>query len=120
MALQLYGLDESARCLVKNQTESSQKQVYKMRAAVAYGLERFWGESMRLQDKEPDKAEYWRSVWNKLADILQPANIALPRHQDVQPQANSLWNLEKEDRQIALAVLTQLCDCLVWWTQRYF
>jgi hypothetical protein len=33
--------------------------------------------------------------------------------------AEQLWQLSHEDQQIALAVLTQLCDCLVWWTQRY-
>ncbi len=118
MALQLYGLDESARRLVKAQPESSLREAYKMRAAVAYGLERFWGEPMRLQDNEA-KAQYWRSVWNELVAILQPANINLPNYENVQRQADSLWNLDKEDRQIALAVLTQLCDCLVWWTQRY-
>jgi hypothetical protein len=30
-----------------------------------------------------------------------------------------LWNLEIDDQRVALMVLTQFCDALVWWTQRY-
>jgi hypothetical protein len=30
-----------------------------------------------------------------------------------------LWSIPLEDQRVAVAVLTQLCDCLVWWTQRY-
>jgi hypothetical protein len=36
--------------------------------------------------------------------------------------ADGLWRFSEEhpdDQRVALAVLTQLCDCLVWWTQRY-
>jgi hypothetical protein len=36
--------------------------------------------------------------------------------------AKKLWNFAQnnpDDNRIALAVLTQLCDALVWWTQRY-
>jgi hypothetical protein len=37
----------------------------------------------------------------------------------VQAMAEKLWELKLEDQRITLAVLMQLCDCLVWWTQRY-
>jgi hypothetical protein len=33
--------------------------------------------------------------------------------------AKELWDLPLSDRRIVLMVLTQLCDSLVWWTQRY-
>ncbi|AKV67195.1 hypothetical protein VL20_2078 [Microcystis panniformis FACHB-1757] len=39
--------------------------------------------------------------------------------ESVQAMAEKLWELKLEDQRITLAVLTQLCDCLVWWTQRY-
>ena len=39
--------------------------------------------------------------------------------ESVQKMAEKLWTLEIETQRIALAVLMQLCDCLVWWTQRY-
>ncbi|MGG6265707.1 hypothetical protein ACQ4M3_19935 [Leptolyngbya sp. AN03gr2] len=37
----------------------------------------------------------------------------------VQAMSEKLWALRLEDQRIAIAVLTQLCDCIVWWTQRY-
>jgi len=37
----------------------------------------------------------------------------------IKTMAKKLWDLSLEDQRITLAVLTQLCDCLVWWTQRY-
>ena len=39
--------------------------------------------------------------------------------------AEELWNLDDDDdnrkmkRKIALSILIQLCDSIVWWTQRY-
>jgi hypothetical protein len=33
--------------------------------------------------------------------------------------AEKLWEIDIQDQRVAMAVLTQLCDCLVWWTQRY-
>ncbi|MFM6403783.1 MAG: hypothetical protein ACKPGT_03670, partial [Microcystis sp.] len=77
---------------------------------------------------------YWRDVWQKFVDILEDAGLRVPRGkinpQDkpeaqtkaIQAIAREFWNQETfplEDQRIALYVLTQLCDSLVWWTQRY-
>ncbi|MEA5471119.1 RAMP superfamily CRISPR-associated protein [Spirulina sp. 06S082] len=112
---------------------------HKMRMTVAYGLERFWGEPFRLDgQKEKDKADYWRAVWSETAQILASAGITLPDRQippdntqEIQKIAKEIWEGTEEekknktredilgDRKVALMVLTQFCDCLVWWTQRY-
>ena len=63
MAWQSYGLDQAAQKLVldaKQRNKDSLNQGYKMRMSVAYGLERFWGEHLRLQNKEPEKSQYWK------------------------------------------------------------
>jgi hypothetical protein len=117
MSWQFYGLDGVARRLVKQQTEDTIKESHKMRMTVAYGLERFWGEQLRLQGQP--EADFWRDTWNEFVNVLAQADIKLEKHQTVDPMADHLWNLSREEQQIALAVLTQLCDCLVWWTQRY-
>jgi hypothetical protein len=92
---------------------------YRMRQTITYGLERFWGEQYRLEGEDQVRADYWSSVWNKLVNILAEGGVILPQHQDVDMMANELWKLDMTDQQIALAVLTQFCDCLIWWTQRY-
>ena len=33
--------------------------------------------------------------------------------------SQKLWDLDIDEQRVAIAVLTQLCDSLVWWTQRY-
>ena len=135
MTFQYYGLDERARKLIKNQItrgqknslDSSEMQIlikesHKMRQAIIYGLERFWGEHLRLQDKnklDSAKSEFWGDAWNELVDILELADVKLPNYKDINKMADQLWNLSIDDQQIALAVLTQLCDAMVWWTQRY-
>ena len=132
MSWEFYGLDERARKLVKQQLASAReanlpaketqiliKESHKMRQTVAFGLERFWGEQLRLQDKEPAKANYWRDTWNELVMILKEGEVNLPQHQNVDAMADALWKISPENQQIALSVLTQLCDSLVWWTQRY-
>lgn len=135
MSFNFYGLDERARKLIKNQIQKANeknldekdiqiliKESHKMRQAVIYGLERFWGEQLRLESNKPlesAKAKFWRDIWNELVDILKLADVNLPNHKDVDKMAEQLWNLSRENQQIALAVLTQLCDSLVWWTQRY-
>ncbi|MEH2337881.1 hypothetical protein [Nostoc sp.] len=61
MAWNSYGLDQEAQKLVlaaKLRDQTSLKQSYKMRMAVAYGLERFWGEHLRLQKNEPNKSQF--------------------------------------------------------------
>ncbi|MDY6785520.1 MAG: hypothetical protein SW833_23720 [Cyanobacteriota bacterium] len=109
---------------------------HKMRMTVAYGLERFWGEQFRLEKQNKDKANYWKVVWQKVAEILQEAGIKLPNKeirsnnpnkqqkeveetQNIRQMAEAIWKMEPDDRAIALMVLTQFCDSLVWWTQRY-
>lgn len=159
MPWQPYALDEKARKLVKDAKEGDKeitelskqafKESYKMREAVAYGLERFWGEAKRHEEKEPAIAKYWKQTWNTLVEILKQADatislptydtgstssekpsqpqtdaepgkvINLPIHDEVSAMADKLWELDRESQQIALAVLAQLCDCMVWWTQRY-
>lgn len=127
-----YGLDRKAQQLVltaKQRDTDSLNQAFKMREAVAYGLERFWGEHLRLQgknQKDQAKSDYWLETWDTLVEIMGKAQIEIPSDrvnsndpQSVQAMAEKLWALEIETQRIALAVLTQLCDCLVWWTQRY-
>lgn len=123
-----YALDRKARILVKNALEGDKgikeaskqafKEAYKMRTTVSYGLERFWGEAQR-HEKDSALAKYWKATWNVLVETLQQTDVKLPKHNDVAKMADDLWKLPREDQQIALAVLTQLCDCMVWWTQRY-
>jgi|SRR6476661_1207563 hypothetical protein len=133
MSWQPYALDSRARRLVTSQSANSLREAYKMREAVAFGLERFWGESMRYRTNQErfeeqqklDKAEiekakagYWEDVWNELVEVIKE-DISLPEHKDVKVGNNQLWNLSRDSQEVALAVLIQLCDCLVWWTQRY-
>jgi hypothetical protein len=135
-----YNLDRAAQELVLKYRDSEKvlNESHKMRTTVAYGLERFWGEHLRLIDKndatDGQKGRYWRDVWQKFVDILEDAGLRVPRGkinpQDkpeaqtkaIQAIAREFWNQETfplEDQRIALYVLTQLCDSLVWWTQRY-
>jgi hypothetical protein len=76
--------------------------------------------------QEPTKSRYWKSTWDALADILQDSGLEIPNDsvdpddmQSIQLMSEKLWQLSLEDQRIALSVLTQLCECLVWWTQRY-
>ncbi|MFM7447839.1 MAG: hypothetical protein ACKO24_04485 [Leptolyngbyaceae cyanobacterium] len=140
MAWNPYGLDQIAHRLVQRALEidadstisgdSCLREVYEMRESVAYGLERFWGEQLRHQNKEQHKnATYWQETWEKLVATLGEAGVLLPNDADVGTMAQKLWGdiplndtgvkLTHENRQLALAVLAQLCDCMVWWTQRY-
>jgi hypothetical protein len=135
MPLQLYDLDRRAHDLVlaartsEDQTnEKILNEAHKMRATVAYGLERFWGEHIRLLRDSQAKSNFWKQTWNELASILRLiSNIQLPINtigvddtDGIRIATNHLWNtLNKEDRKLAQAVLTQLCDSIVWWTQRY-
>ena len=133
MGWNYYGLDREAQQLVlaaKKRDDASLNQAFKMREAVAYGLERFWGEHLRLQGKnseeERNKGIYWKETWDTLVKIMANAKVKIPNDrlnsndtESVQKMAEKLWTLEIETQRIALAVLTQLCDCLVWWTQRY-
>lgn len=127
MAWESYRLDQEAHDLVVNYRDKKDtlNQAYKMRVAVAYGLERFWGEQFRLV-KDRDKADYWRDTWKALVKIMANAGVKIP-NDNVSPDdtaaikimANKLWDFPIEQRKVAIAVLTQLCDSMVWWTQRY-
>lgn len=129
MAWQSYSLDRKAQKLVldaKQRDPQSLNQSYKMRMATAYGLERFWGEHLRLQGKEQTKADYWKETWDALVEVMKPAGVILPNDEvraedtaSIQAMSQKLWAIQIHDQRVALAILTQLCDCVVWWTQRY-
>jgi hypothetical protein len=133
MTLDLYKLDHCAQELVLNFREKDpdpKKEVlnesHKMRIAVAFGLERFWGEQLRLQRDNETKAEYWKETWKALCDIMNEAGITIPNDQvdvkdtaQITAMAEKLWTFNDKQRKVAIAVLTELCDRLVWWTQRY-
>ncbi len=125
MALTLYNLDQKAHDLVLEFRETGAlKQVFKMRSTAVYGLERFWGEPLRLTGHEQ---RYWRETWDVLQEIVALAGVTLPNSSTGMPTSEQLrtitaelWDAEKVDqRQVSLAVLLQLCDAMVWWTQRY-
>ena len=124
-----YDLDHLAQEIVlkaRDRDPDSLNQAYKMRATCAYGLERFWGEHLRLAEKEPHKAAFVADVWKALVGILAKTGLILPgdvlanteSEAKIQSVAETLWRLKPEDQQAALAVLTALCDSVVWWTQR--
>ena len=130
---QSYGLDHIAQKLVLDALSADKdclNQSHKMRMAVTYGLERFWGEHMRLRNskKESDlaKSNYWKATWDEFVDVMAKAGVIIPNKAVVANDAASikqmsaaLWDLDMEVQRVSLAVLTQLCDCIVWWTQRY-
>lgn len=129
MAWKTYHLDRIAQELVldaKERDKDSLGQAFKMRVAVAYGLERFWGEHLRLQGKEAKKARYWKETWDRLVSVMAQAGVTIPNDpvkpedaKSIRAMAEKLWKIDIQDQRVAIAVLTLLCDCLVWWTQRY-
>lgn len=129
MAWHPYNLDHLAQEIVlqaRHRDPGSLNQAHKMRASCAYGLERFWGEHLRLKDKEPEKAAFVGDVWKALVGILKQAGVSLPAtllsssdaEATIQGVAAQIWSLKPQEQQVALAVLTALCDAVVWWTQR--
>jgi hypothetical protein len=129
MAWKSYDLDRMAQKLVlaaRANDPQSLNQSYKMRMAVSYGLERFWGEHLRLTGKEQKKADYWKATWDDLVIVMKQAGVNIPNDKasisevkQIQGMSEKLWGLSVEDQRVSIAVLTQLCDCIVWWTQRY-
>ena len=124
-----YDLDHLAQEIVlkaRQKDSDSLNQAYKMRATCAYGLERFWGEHLRLAAKEPAKAQFVADVWCSFVGIMAKTGINLPGQMlhsrnseaDIQAVAEQLWCLDLQEQQASLAVLTALCDAVVWWTQR--
>jgi hypothetical protein len=133
---QPFNLDHYAQELVIQQRSKRNvlNESHKMRMSISYGLERFWGEHLRYEreinnQESREKSSYWKSVWITLAKILESADIDLPdakgevrfidSEAKIQAVAQSIWNMSREDQRVALMVLTQFCDSLVWWTQRY-
>lgn len=140
-----YDLDYYAQQLVLKYRDKKNvlNESHKMRMAVAYGLERFWGEHLRLKrDKDSkEKGKYWKEVWDNLAQILGDAGVTLPNDdvrsnlpdrtreeketkeadetKKIQEMAKKIWRISLSDQRIALMILTQFCEALVWWTQRY-
>lgn len=125
MAWTTYKLDQYAHDLVLKYRDQKDApaQAYKMRMTVAYGLERFWGEQFRLDGA---KASYWKDTWITLVKIMQQAGVKIPNDaiasgnsQQIKQMTDQLWNFDPQQRKVALAILTQLCENMVWWTQRY-
>lgn len=134
-----YDLDYYAQEIVLDfrNTKDVLNESHKMRMTIAYGLERFWGEHLRLEREKSEKAKYWKAVWKKLAEILHDAGMKdFPdddvksnnpdekkrkeeEKQKIKEMAKKIWSMPLDDQRVALMVLTQFCDSLVWWTQRY-
>lgn len=143
MSLKPYEIDRLAHDLVLKFRDKKDVlgESHKMRMATAYGLERFWGEHLRLQRESRDKADFWKETWTTLCKIMKDAGITLPNDQvdpnntaAIKAMTDKLWAFDlpnegvnpdqdieqcNKQRKIALSVLTELCDSLVWWTQRY-
>ncbi|WP_013334238.1 hypothetical protein [Gloeothece verrucosa] len=128
MAWEPYNIDRKAHDLVLNYRDKGNviKESHKMRVTVAYGLERFWGEQFRLRKIDENKAAYWQATWQTLAEIMQQAGVNLPNDKlspedttAIKTMTEKLWNFNPQQRKVVLAILTNLCDSLVWWTQRY-
>lgn len=137
MSWKSYELDRAAQKLVlaaRDRDPKSLNQSHKMRMAVPYGLERFWGEHLRLKGKkleDENKSKFWKETWDALAKVMDKAGVIIPNdpvlpdsngkipNGEIQDMSEKMWQLTIEDQRVAIAVLTQLCDCIVWWTQRY-
>lgn len=137
MSWQSYELDRIAQKLVlaaRKRDPKSLNQSHKMRMAVPYGLERFWGEHLRLKGKkleDENKSKFWKDTWDALTKVMDKAGVIIPNDPispdskgniptgEIQDMSEKMWQLTIEDQRVAIAVLTQLCDCIVWWTQRY-
>jgi hypothetical protein len=138
---QPYELDHIAQTIVWNARKNDLKtraqptakiseslsHVFKMRANCAYGLERFWGDQLRLKAKAEDayKAELVAATWSAFAQLMGRAKVPIPnvevdatKENEIERMADALWNLGTEQTQASLAVLTSLCDALIWWSQR--
>lgn len=128
MTWKLYEIDRVAQELtLKFRDKDVLGESHKMRATTAYGLERFWGEHLRLSQKEQDRAksEFWKATWDALCKIMKQAGVSIPNEKvtgdtkSIQAMSEKLWAFDMEQRKIALAILIELCNSLVWWTQRY-
>ena len=115
-------------------------QAHRLRSTCAYGLERFWGEQIRLlnENNPSDKAkgDFTSDVWQALTAIMNSAGVDLPSariapppnriarnerspyHEQVRSACSQIRNLDKNESQASLSVLSTLCDAIVWWKQR--
>lgn len=131
MAWHPFDLDQRAHKIVlqaRERDQDSLNQAYKMRATCAYGLERFWGEHLRLKANEPKKADFVKETWAEFVKIMQKSRPDLVIPADVlgnveleiiiEAEASKFWNIKTSDQQECLTVLVALCDAIVWWTQR--
>jgi predicted LPLAT superfamily acyltransferase len=115
----------------------SLNQAYKMRTTCAFGMERFWGEHLRLLSNKNQLERYKglliAETWQKFKEIMSDADpalaVKLPETMDINPQrsidaealttaVDQLWSLSIDEHRTCLSVLTNLCDAIVWWTQR--
>jgi hypothetical protein len=137
MGWQPFDLDHRALQLVldaRDRDSDSLNQAYKMRSACAYGMERFWGEHLRLSrnNNELKKADFVKDTWQEFIKIMKksrpdlsiPAVVltaSLPEEEiirTVKAEADKFWRIPPSDQQECLTVLVALCDAIVWWTQR--
>jgi len=141
-----YVLDNIAQHIVlkaierdlKNKTKSV-GQAHRLRGSCAYGLERFWGEQIRLMNEKNSndkaKGEFTQDVWKAFASIMKSTGINLPDQPismvpkgknleqsiyigEIQKACDHIRSLDEYETQASLAVLTSLCDAIVWWKQR--
>ena len=102
-----------------------------MRTACAYGMERFWGEHLRLSrnNNERMKAKFVKETWSEFIEIMKVSRpdliipevvgtAALPETEVIKAEADKFWRIPPSDQQECLSVLVALCDAIVWWTQR--
>jgi len=140
MSWQPYRIDDCARQIVlkalqRDPQGDSLSQVFKMRVTCAYGLERFWGEYLRLKQKpaEQMKAEIILDTWRFMSkEILADTGIDPPfdpdldlsarvNQQAVRNSLEKIWELRTTrpyQAQVALSVLTTFCEAIIWWKNR--
>ena len=137
MSWQPYRIDDCARQVVLKALQRDPKgeslsQVFKMRVTCAYGLERFWGEYLRLKQKSAErmKAEIILDTWRFMSEeILADTGIDLPFEPNltlndqaaVRRSLVQLWDLratQPYQAQVALSVLTTFCEAIIWWKNR--
>ena len=77
-----YLLDNIAQKIVLDAIERDSKslvQAHRLRSACSYGLERFWGEQIRLLNEKNDndkaKGQFTKDVWNALVLIMKSAGV---------------------------------------------
>jgi hypothetical protein len=138
MSWQPYGLDDCAQKVVldairRDPSCKSLRQVFKMRTTCAYGLERFWGEYLRLSNGNQSDVMQSRIIldtWRALKDqILDGTGISLPydpnldlsNKNDVSQSLAKLWELRAHNPkqiQVVLAILVSFCEAIIWWKNR--